>query len=363
MAEPPTTVDATENPENHPGDATQPSDEILSALQTVNTETHGLQSNSNPLRLRRMSCRRLNMNSRVNVGPAARGVIQKSYEFALAHIGHDKDSGSIWSDYIEFLKAGETSSTWEEQQKMDALRKVYHRAVQIPLDNVERLWQDLEAFEVSLNRITAKKFMADLSPSHMQARTVLRQLQKHLGPLFPPLAPSSRHRALVGAWKAYLKWEESNPLEIEEKDKASLITRIQSVYRKAVIRMRYYSKYGSWHIVGPHRSVKTMRLSRYSKPASKPIHPGKSFSNACRYRVIPIMFSPLLNFAYAEVLEAKGDVKAVHEVYGQLLTLLQKALESLEAANKVRTRRLLPPATRQTHPRLGTVYLDYQTPD
>jgi cleavage stimulation factor subunit 3 len=49
---------------------------------------------------------------------------------------------------------------------MDALRKVYHRAVQIPLDNVERLWQELEAFETNLNRITAKKFMADLSPAH-----------------------------------------------------------------------------------------------------------------------------------------------------------------------------------------------------
>ncbi len=41
MAGPPTTVDATENPENHPGDATQPSNEILVALHTVNTETHG----------------------------------------------------------------------------------------------------------------------------------------------------------------------------------------------------------------------------------------------------------------------------------------------------------------------------------
>jgi cleavage stimulation factor subunit 3 len=100
--------------------------------------------------------------------------------------------------------------------------------------------------------------MADLSPAHMQARTVLRQLQKHLGPLFPPLPPSSNsrpalflpslptfntnERALVGAWKNYLKWEESNPLEIEEKDKPTLVTRIQSVYRKAVVRMRFYSE-------------------------------------------------------------------------------------------------------------------------
>jgi cleavage stimulation factor subunit 3 len=100
--------------------------------------------------------------------------------------------------------------------------------------------------------------MADLSPAHMQARTVLRQLQKHLGPLFPPLPPSATsrpalfipslptfnppERALVGSWKTYLKWEESNPLEIEEKDKATLIARVQGVYRKALIRMRFYGE-------------------------------------------------------------------------------------------------------------------------
>ena len=172
----------------------------------------------------------------------------------MNHVGQDKESGDIWNDYIQFLKAGEVrlfisciwveltysgqaTTTWEEQQKMDALRKVYHRAVQIPLDNVERLWQELEAFEVNLNRITAKKFMADLSPAHMQARTVLRQLTNHLSALYPPssndifLPPLPRfdasERTLVGKWKAHLKWEESNPLEIEEKEKATSITRIQ----------------------------------------------------------------------------------------------------------------------------------------
>lgn len=136
---------------------------------------------------------------------------------------------------------------------MDALRKVYHRAVQIPLDNVERLWQDLETFETNLNKITAKKFMADLSPSHMQARTVLRQLSNHLSTLYPPnthheiCLPSlpkfdAADRALVGKWKLYLKWEEGNPLEIDEREKATLIGRVMGVYRKAVVRMRYYTE-------------------------------------------------------------------------------------------------------------------------
>lgn len=133
---------------------------------------------------------------------------------------------------------------------MDALRKAYHRAVQIPLDNVEKLWVDLETFEMGLNKITAKKFMSDLAPAYMQARTVLRQLSTHLGGLgmptgtgmFLPTPPTwtQQERPLMGRWKAYLKWEEGNPLEIEEKDRAHPISRIQMVYRNALIRMRYY---------------------------------------------------------------------------------------------------------------------------
>lgn len=185
---------------------------------------------------------------------------------------------------------------------MDALRKVYHRAVQIPLDNVEQLWHDLEAFETNLNKITAKKFMADLSPGHMQARTTLRQLLNHVTGLYPPSFNNSYpplpdrsntdiflpqvptfdlvERTLVGKWKTYLKWEESNPLEIEDKDRAVFINRVQAVYRKAVIRMRWYSEIwfvtllrrkfcvysssiGSWHIHGQVALADMTRRYRY----------------------------------------------------------------------------------------------------
>ena len=143
----------------------------------------------------------------------------------------------------------QTHNTWEEQQKMDALRNVYHRAVQIPHDYVERLWIEMETFENNLNRITAKKYMSDLSPAYLKARAVLKKLTTHLNALYPQsqdlLLPSlpkfdAADRSLVGKWKTYLKWEESNPLEIEDKDKETLIRRIQGVYRKAVIRMRFY---------------------------------------------------------------------------------------------------------------------------
>lgn len=74
-------------------------------------------------------------------------------------MGQDKDSSDIWAEYIQFIKSGAANSTWEEQQKMDTLRKVYQRAVQIPLENVEILWKDYEAFENSLNKITVRDYL------------------------------------------------------------------------------------------------------------------------------------------------------------------------------------------------------------
>jgi hypothetical protein len=37
-------------------------------------------------------------------------VITKAFEFSLAHIGADIEAGSIWFDYIEFLKEAEVSN-------------------------------------------------------------------------------------------------------------------------------------------------------------------------------------------------------------------------------------------------------------
>lgn len=41
----------------------------------------------------------------------ARGVIGKSFEFALAHVGMDRLAGDMWMEYIAFLKEGNVSSS------------------------------------------------------------------------------------------------------------------------------------------------------------------------------------------------------------------------------------------------------------
>jgi cleavage stimulation factor subunit 3 len=81
-------------------------------------------------------------------------VIQSAYEFALSQIGNDLESGGIWLAYIGFVKDGFTASTFEEQQKMETIRKLYQRAVKVPLSNIENIWKDYDTFENNLNKTT-----------------------------------------------------------------------------------------------------------------------------------------------------------------------------------------------------------------
>lgn len=57
---------------------------------------------------------------------------------------------------MELTRDVQNRGTWEDQQRMDALRKAYQRAVQIPLNNVEQIWQEYNQFENSMNKMTVR---------------------------------------------------------------------------------------------------------------------------------------------------------------------------------------------------------------
>jgi cleavage stimulation factor subunit 3 len=69
-------------------------------------------------------------------------------------VGVDKECGAIWADYLEFVKSSQVDVKWKEQQKMDQTRKIYQRAVCLPLENLETLWQGYNTFENQLNKAT-----------------------------------------------------------------------------------------------------------------------------------------------------------------------------------------------------------------
>lgn len=87
----------------------------------------------------------------------ARQVVSQAYDFVLQNIGIDKDSGQIWQDYIDFLRSGPGivgGTGWQDQQKMDLLRKAYQKAICVPTQAVNALWKEYDQFEMGLNRVT-----------------------------------------------------------------------------------------------------------------------------------------------------------------------------------------------------------------
>ncbi|KAG6846892.1 hypothetical protein H0H93_011241, partial [Arthromyces matolae] len=272
---------------------------------------------------------------RVSRGASSRDtILRQSYEFALQFVGQDMDSGEIWKDYIQFLgePAAVALAIWEQQQKIDSLRKVYQRVVQIPLRGVETLWEEYERFENKIDRIHAKRILSGLSLAHLRARATLQQLTNCTPSLFAPCISSpsrcpelelpslpdfrASERALVGKWKTYLRWEENDPLELEGKDRPTLIARINNAYRKALIRMRYYPEI--WYMA--YRWLKSVQKHDEAFTVLKngiEANPG----------------SFLLTFAYAEELELVKDFVKIHSQFASFLAIRPTLATPATAAN------------------------------
>ena len=90
----------------------------------------------------------------------ARTTVSQAYDFVLANIGIDRESGNIWQEYIQFIRGipGQLGgSSWQDQQKMDNLRKAYQKAVCVPMSNVASLWKEYDQLEMTFNKATVSQ--------------------------------------------------------------------------------------------------------------------------------------------------------------------------------------------------------------
>lgn len=184
----------------------------------------------------------------------ARSIINSGYEFVLNVVGIDKDSGSIWRDYINFIKDGPGNiggSGWQDAQKMDTVRKAYQRAVTVPHAQVQTLWKEYDSFETSLNKTTGRKTLQEKSPAYMTARgaytqlqNITRDLNRTTLPILPP-APGflgdDEYNHQVQIWQNWIQWEkEEDPVALKDEDIKAYRDRIIYAYRQAVMALRFW---------------------------------------------------------------------------------------------------------------------------
>ncbi|KAI1004892.1 mRNA 3'-end-processing protein [Podosphaera aphanis] len=183
----------------------------------------------------------------------ARSTVTQSYDFVLANIGIDKDSGRIWYEYIQFIRSAPGvigGSTWQDQQKMDQLRKAYQRAIDVPMSTLNGLWKEYDQFEMSLNKITGRKFLQEKSPNYMSARsanTALENLTRGLIrttlPQLPP-APGfegdQEFLTQVDLWQKWIAWEQEDPLALKDDEPNTYKKRVLYVYKQSVMALRFW---------------------------------------------------------------------------------------------------------------------------
>ncbi|KAI0878295.1 hypothetical protein GGS24DRAFT_508742 [Hypoxylon argillaceum] len=183
----------------------------------------------------------------------ARQTVSQAYEFVLNNIGQDRDAGTIWQDYISFIKSGPGQlggTSWQDQQKMDLLRKAYQRAICIPIANLNIFWKEYDQFELGLNKMTGRKYLQERSPAYMTARSantalenVTRGLRRTTLPRLPPVPGfGGDHEFLeqVKIWKAWIAWEKDDPLVLKSEDLATYQQRILHVFKHALMALRFW---------------------------------------------------------------------------------------------------------------------------
>ncbi|RDA91854.1 hypothetical protein CP533_3670 [Ophiocordyceps camponoti-saundersi (nom. inval.)] len=184
---------------------------------------------------------------------SARRTVAQSYDFVIDNIGVDRDSGNIWQDYIAFVKSapGQVGGTgWQDQQKMDQLRKAYQRAINVPMLTVNTMWREYDQFEMGLNKVTGRKFIQEKSPGYMSAKSanialdnMARTLKRNNLPRLPP-APGfegdEEFRAQVELWKKWIAWEKEDPLVLKDDEPQAYKQRVVYCYKQALMALRFW---------------------------------------------------------------------------------------------------------------------------
>jgi cleavage stimulation factor subunit 3 len=183
-----------------------------------------------------------------------RGQIAGAFEATLDNVGIDPDSGSLWREYIDFLKDGPGTiggTSWQDLQKVDVLRKAYQRAFKIPHSEFVKMWKEYESFERTVGPQMVRKHIAEQSPHYMQARTaktrldqICEGLDRSSMPRLPPIhgcAGEDEFGDQVDRWRAWVGWEKNeDPLVFRGTEDEAYQKRVLYAYRQATMFLCFY---------------------------------------------------------------------------------------------------------------------------
>lgn len=185
------------------------------------------------------------VNDVITGGEKARGTVIQAFEFAVNKVGIDVHSSELWNDYLDFLKSWTPAASWEQQQKVDLIRKVYKRCLVIPTEKIETMWSGYTKWENEVNSATASKFIAEKSTEFMDARSwntewhniTKRLLKRDIVPFTINGKRGGFVKSQLQLWFNWIELEKMNSLNL--KDESQVHSRLEYVYKQAIATLPF----------------------------------------------------------------------------------------------------------------------------
>jgi len=186
------------------------------------------------------------VNDVITGGEKARGIVIQAFEFAVTKVGLDIKSGELWNDYLVFLKSWTPTASWEQQQKVDIIRKVYKKFLVIPTESIETYWTQYTKWENEVNPATSNKFISEKSAEFMLARSwntewhntvTHNKLTRDILPYSVVGEKSESIKTQLKLWLSWIEYEKKNTLEI--KDEALVEKRVAYVHRQSILALPF----------------------------------------------------------------------------------------------------------------------------
>lgn len=254
------------------------------------------------------------VNDVITGGEKARGIVIQAFEFAINRVGIDLKSADLWNDYLDFLKTWTPTASWEQQQKVDLIRKVYKKLLVIPNEKIEQLWSGYTKWENEVNQATASRFIADKSAEFMEARSwntewhniTERLLRRELLPLGLNDDTNNIIHRQLDLWYKWLELEKKNNLKI--KNELTLKQRIEYVHKQSIISLPFVPEL--WY-----------RYHKFFLNENEDANVTKSIDLLSRGLIVnPKSF--LLSFELTELYEKDNNIDKATEVLQNIINLL-----------------------------------------
>eukprot|EP01038_Epipyxis_sp_PR26KG_P006635 gene6635-9109_t len=225
-----------------------------------------------------------------------------AFEKAIDSIGMFFESFPIWREYLDYVKGWNDSILIETGKKMTMLRKIYQRAVCMPMDQVDEIWNEYELFEKENGEKFAEVVLPEFNKKFLHAKSILRERRKLTKVIVfdrvatPPMNSNSELQQL-DAWNLWLRFELGNP------DNLSLDlfkSMLRLIYDMFLCCFRYHAEI--W-----------ISLAKFELQYN-----GLNESRAVYREGIEINFnSALLRTSFAELEEASGNVDTSKDILKQ----------------------------------------------